>query len=138
MPCHRIDNGFLCTHTATRVYICFEARTYPLNWLKSYRNHGDAMLYKKPRRLTWRVYISMCKEFLLILSPRKLKLFLKEVVSFEGLLDCEVRELPRFFFEWFICLFVVVTVPFLFWLYAAIATGLEWRRYRSRMESETE
>ena len=35
MPCYRINNGFLCTHAVTRVYICFEARPGKAGFLKT-------------------------------------------------------------------------------------------------------
>lgn len=28
MPCQKINNGFICTHTTYRNYICFEHTTY--------------------------------------------------------------------------------------------------------------
>ena len=53
MPCHRIGNGFLCTHAVARVYICFEARTYLMefsDWFGPawFTVPGDEWIYAEP------------------------------------------------------------------------------------------
>lgn len=92
------------------------------------------MLYKKARRSIPAVYWLKCKELFSLLHPRGLTNLLIDGVK--EFLRCEIRELPQYLFGLFVSVFIIVTIPFLFWFYAGIATCTEWRKYKTREMEE--
>ena len=61
MPCHQINNAIVCTHATVRLYICFEARAYlmefsPMFGPAFFSVPGDEWIDAEPGGFLWDIF----------------------------------------------------------------------------------